>query len=179
MKIFRRKRDVSNDAAIQKPDRSIRKAKKAGFWGNLRIAPKLLSAFLLIALMSASMGLYAALSLRDLNNSAKKLHINVLMPTENLASISKYFGEQQIKIRQAVISDNEYTNQMYVLDIDSSFTRVNSLMDRIESLITDKDAEALNTFKSDYLAYQQSMAALMEKLEHGDTEPVRTELRTR
>jgi methyl-accepting chemotaxis protein len=171
-----RQKRSSNEAPNQKPDRSKKKVKKAAFLGNVKIAPKLLGAFLLIAMMGTAMGLYAALSLSDLNDSAKDLHVNVLMPTENLASITKYFGQQQTEIRQAVINDDESYTQMYILDIDSSFTRVTSLLDRIESLISDSNAEAFNTFKSDYAAYQQYMAGLMEKLKSEDKASVLAEM---
>ncbi len=170
------KSKLSDETGAQKPNRAERKANKTAFLGNVRIAPKLLAAFLVIALMGTAMGLYAVFSLRDLNDSAKELHVNALLPTENLASISKSFSEQQIKIRQAMVDDNESNTPMYALNIKTGFVQVASLLDRISLTISDSNVEAFNVFKTDYAAYQEYMTGLLSKLSSNDYEFVREEL---
>lgn len=150
--------------------------KRVGFLRNVKIAPKLLAGFLAIALMAAGMGLYAAISIKTLNDSAKQLHVNVLLPTENMTSAVQNFENQRVTLRQALINDDELYVQVYISMINNSYKSMSSQFSLIESLIPDDSKATFNTLKADYEAYHQSMDAAIAKLEAGDKEYVRNEL---
>ena len=77
MKLFLKKQKGQNMklAARDLPKKKRRiKKQKAGFLSNTKIAPKLLAGFLIIAILSASVGIYAAVSLRGVSEASKSLY---------------------------------------------------------------------------------------------------------
>ncbi len=178
--IFKRKNNA-NQAAQPESPKTKKKTKKphkqtAGFLSNVKIAPKLLAGFLIIALMATAMGLYAAISIRDLNDSAKKLHVNVLLPTENMTSVVESFDNQRVALRQALINDDEMYTAVYVSMINNGFKSVNSQFSLVESLIPADSKEIYQKVRTDYDAYQACMDENVAMLNAGDKESVRESL---
>lgn len=171
-------RDKTSKAKTPKADKASKKhhAKKANFISNMKIAPKLLTSFLIIALMAAGMGGYAAFNLQDLSKSAKQLHVNVLLPTENLASAVSNFQSQEIMLRSALVCTDELYTQVYISSIKNSFQSIYSQLNLIESFISEESRESYDQLLSNYDIYKQAMEDAFTKIESGDKDWVINDL---
>ncbi len=143
---------------------------------NMRIAPKLLAGFLIIAILSAAMGVYASFSLNTVSAASDSMYGNILLPTKNAYDIALSIESQATTIRQALITEKESMRLTYVSSIKNETTTINSGLSTVKSLITEDKMEAYNAFLAVYDVYIKEMTAAIEKLEAGDTQAVKDDL---
>ncbi len=152
-----------------KPKKEKRRHKRL-FLENVRIAPKLLGAFLVIALISTAVGLYAAFSLRNSSVVFKDLYAHVLLPTKNLSTVLGSIDNEQITIRQAVINSTDGGNYIpvYKSSISNIRSGLESQLRTMESLLPEDSLETYAQFKEANDTYQQLLDETLEKLITGD-----------
>lgn len=148
-------------------------AKKAGkqraaFWGNIRIAPKLMAGFLVIALLCAAMGTYSIISTSSISGTSKELYSNVLLPTKNLTGAIEAFDKQRIVLRQVLINDDKTYRQAYISDINSNDVKFRSQLSMIKSLIPEESTEKYTELETNYETYSKGMGEAIEHLKSGD-----------
>ena len=177
-KNFKTEGNGALEAKPQKAKKEPRRqrTKKANLFSNVKIAPKLLAGFLIIALLAAGMGVFAAFNIRTLSDSAKQLHVNVLLPTQNMAAAMSNFDKQRVTLRQALINEDDLYTDVYISTINNSYTYMASQFDLISKLIPAESKEAFDKLQSDYDVYKQSMEQAMTKLKEGDKAFVTNEL---
>ena len=139
-------------------------------FGNIRIAPKLLAGFLIIALLSASMVAYAAMNINRVSGTVKSLYSDVVMPTKNLANIIKEFDNEKTNLRHALLFENEMS--LCISNIKGSDSMIAADLKKLESAIPREYASDYSNMVSKYNAYKRCLFDATSKLKSGDKQPV-------
>ncbi len=159
-----------NAAGIKKKVKKTKKVKKqrAGLLGNIKIAPKLLAGFLIIALLSTAMGIYAAMSLRGVSDASRQLYKDILLPSKNISNMIKAFDKQRITLRQALLNEKDIYLQAYISEIKSSDMTVTAQIQSVKVLIPEEYQGDVQMLVLKYEIYQSLMSDTLKRLEAGD-----------
>ncbi len=147
-------------------------------FANVKIAPKLLSGFLIIAILSAAMGAYASLSLSEVSAASEAMYGRILLPTKNAYDVDLNIKDQAMNLRQALLSDSESMILSYASTIKNKNSNTKNAISMIEALVSE-DAEktqAVAAFKPAYEQYEKALDDVIEKLKAGDIEVIKDDL---
>ena len=151
------------------------KPRKSSFLGNIKIAPRLLGGFLLVALLSTGMGLYASNSLTQVSNSSNEMFSDMLLPYRNVVDLSDTFQEKKSNLRQLLLADEE-DRGVYLSSLNSNKGTYSGTVKILEDIVTGEAADRLQTFKSAYEIYEPLLASALDSIKAGDTQSVYNDL---
>lgn len=159
--------DPNTNETEKKKKKRVRKKKTTSRLGNMKLAPKILIAFLIIAMLSTAMGAYATISLTQVSASSNSMYTNVLLPTKNLADIGDILNTQAIKLREALLNDSDAMKNAYVSQLRMNKFSLDSKIKMVESLMLQEDEElaALNDFKEKLAIFMPLFDKAVDNLE--------------
>jgi len=143
------------------------KKERASFLGNMKIAPKLLTGFLLIALLCAAMGIYAIIGLTQAGNTASDMYANTLLPLRNIASMSDTFNAQTLSLRQSLLAEDENDTYVYLAMLKSQRSQFDRIFETIDSLLKEDKKGSMDTLKAAYAAYEPLFDNALASIEAG------------
>lgn len=132
-------------------------------FGNVKIAPKLLSGFLIIAVLSTLMGGYAALSLQETSNATEQMYSGILQPVRNAYTALNSFAEMRMQVRQLVLEENSAMRPSLFSQINGNKTGILSSLSMLEASVSSEQAVTLADVKSGYEKYLVILDDLLEK----------------
>ena len=144
---------------------------------NVRIAPRLLLGFLVIAVLSAAMGVFASLSLSQVSAGSEAMYAKILLPTKNAYDMELMIKEQTIYLRQALLADSSMTTA-YTSDIQNKRSSIKNAIMMIQSLLK-TDAEktaAVEAFIPIYETYDAKLEEVLGMIEAGNLEAIQEDL---
>ncbi len=100
---------------------------------NLRIATKLIAGFMLIAFMTAAMGVFTLINIKSLDNSSKHLYENMMVPSESAAMISINFQRILVYLRQGLLMED-------TAGMQAEFDKISALSNEITTYAADFEA---------------------------------------
>ena len=119
---------------------------------NMKIGAKMITGFLIVAVLSAAMGIFALINIKALADSDTQLYQNMLVPTEEMASINQNFLRQRVQVRQALLSDDAEV-------IDAQLSKIASLREASDELDAAFEANILsNEMHALFDEYQSTKA---------------------
>lgn len=139
---------------------------------NMKIAPKLLIGFLIIAVMSTSMGVYAISGISNINESSNELYANIMLPTRSSNDITRNFQKQCISLRQALLANDNDKTATFLSIMNNDEQKFFSSLAMVEALVIDGKVSELNRIKSTYENYQNILHESRMNIEKGNKEPV-------
>lgn len=163
-----------NAMSKKKPIDSLKKDKKTKltdirFFGNVKIAPKLLVSFLIVAFLSAAMGGYASINMKKLSESSRKMHDNILLPVRNAGELQKAFQESTNSYRQLLLNSNKALDSAHLASIKASSNKIPQVIAVIESLLSDSEKlDRLEQVKSSYEAYKPLFDDAIKRYNEGE-----------
>ena len=107
---------------------------------NLKIAAKLLTAFILVAFIAGTVGVLGITRLLGINKSYKEMYDNNTKPLGNLAVIGMQFHRTRINERNLII-DNTNT-QGYINNIEQYNSDINANVEEYKKALSSKEEEA-------------------------------------
>lgn len=161
MGIIKRKRSDKN------AQKTVKKHKPS-LLGNVRIAFKLLSGFLVIALLTAVMGAYTALSLNTVSESSKTMYESILLPMKSVTGISENFREICETLRSMLITDEGQKVDAYKKIISSDKKSIDSLIFNIQGQMDQNKMSYLEEFKTAYADFQIALDEALESIIAGN-----------
>lgn len=180
----------SQDATDQKPQKKNKPGKKdktpkaqarkkfKSPFSNIRIAPRLLAGFLVIAVLSAAMGVYASLSLSQVSAASEEMYGKILLPTKNAYDMELLIKDQTTYLRQALINDNSTMTRAYTSDMKNKRSSIQNCINMIRALVKN-DAEktaALDEFVPSYEAYDAALVKVIDMIENKDMLSIKMDL---
>jgi methyl-accepting chemotaxis protein len=162
----------------QKAKGPRRKKRFRSPFANVKIAPKLLAGFLVIAILSAAMGAYASLSLSQVSAASDSMYGKILLPTKNAYEVDLNIKDQALNLRQALLSDSDSMILSYASTIKNKTSNINSTITLIEALVADdiEKTAAVAAFKPAYEQYKLALDDVLEKLNQADIESIKVDL---
>lgn len=147
--------------------KKIKKVKTESKFGNVKLAPKILISFIIIAVLSLIMSAYATLSLNDVSASSNQMYTNILLPTKNLADIGDVLNTQAIKLREALLNESDAMKNAYISQLRMNKFALDSKIKMVESLMMQEEDElaALHEFKDKLAIYMPLFDKAVDNLE--------------
>ena len=148
----------------------------AKVFANLKIAPKLLIGFLIIALLSSLMGVYAIVGIKQVNDSSFEMYENILMPIKKLNEAVSSYQQQCISFRQALLAEEKSDQTMYLRILKNDDQSFISSLEVVEEMMLKEEAAQLDGLKNAYSEYQTALKNAIEDLEAGNKKQTITDL---
>ncbi len=157
---------------FKKQKRKNKEAKvRNSFLGNMKIAPKLMLGFLIIALLAAALGGYAIVSLLTVSENANVMYAKMLMPVRTLASMSDTFNKGCIDLRQTLLAD-ESSREAYISTLNMDMSTYPSTIQVLGAMLPEEAKDEYNELQTQYDAYVVLFKDATEKLKNGQTDAV-------
>ena len=154
-----------------KRDRKNTKRRESSFLGNMKIAPKLLLGFLIIALLAAALGGFALTNMMKIGDMANAMYAEVLSPVKLISGLSDLFNASSIHLRQGLLSEEKdlvaHTSQM-----ETDTMKYTSTLALLADLIPDDSKDKYNELKNAYEKYTALFKEAITKMKSGNREEV-------
>ena len=130
---------------------------------NMKIGAKLISSFILVALIAGVVGLIGIVNIGTIEEKDTILYENMTVPISEAAQMSKLFQEIRVINRDMILEDNvNEINELYQ-SIKDNIAGVNALCESfIKTIRTDEVQEAYDHFLSTRAAYAANLSKLLE-----------------
>ena len=155
----------------KRPEEKDPKPSNSSFLGNMKIAPKLLLGFLVIAILAAAMGGFAILNMLSISDAANNMYSNMLMPVQSVASLSDLFNKGCIDLRQTLMGEeDDLEANISLLEKDrKSYTSTLSLL---KSKLSNDSIDEYQTMKAEFDIYIDLFKDAIEKIKEGQRDEV-------
>jgi methyl-accepting chemotaxis protein len=127
-------------------------------FNNLKISTKLLTGFILVALIAGAMGLYGMLNIKMLADSDAKLYKNMTIPISQMSSISTAFQRMRVNVRDMIIAQDPTAIQDNMTKIEERLQEIDNLSVEFEKTIVSPEmTAAFNSFTAARTAYKPQL----------------------
>ena len=138
---------------------------------NMKIGAKMITGFLVIALLSAAMGVFALINIKALDDSDTQLYENMLIPTEQMAAINQNFLRQRVQIRQALLSDDPQVIEEQLNKITAMRQEADELDAAFEAkILSDRMHQLFDEYKAAKTAYRPLLDEAIMLVKNGRKE---------
>ena len=128
---------------------------------NMKIASKLITGFLIIAILSTSMAVFAIFNLNHINKSGMEMYENMTVPIQKLASLSVAFQSQRVGLRDAILADSKLVD-MELTKLDRQRNEINDIIVELDRTEMSENIKPLyEDFKTAYSTYEPHMSEVV------------------
>ena len=171
MKLFRISKAIKETIPQAVRTSKTQKEKKAFFASNIKIAPRLLMGFLIIALITMGMGIYASESLTQVSSSSNEMYTGILLPYRSLVDLSDSFEKKCTLLRQMLLAGEENRSQ-YLSGISVNDPSYAAAVTILEKLVSGENIQRLGKLQETYEAYKSLLDQALESVKEGDAQTV-------
>jgi len=108
---------------------------------NMKISSKLLSGFIIVAIIAAAVGVVGIVNLKSIDKSDTVLYENQLVPITQLADVNKNFQMIRVEVRNIIIETNAEKMQAIADSVNTKKTEMEKVSTEYEkTILTDKMA---------------------------------------
>lgn len=149
---------------------SSKPKKRMRFLGNIKTAPKLLSGFLLIALLCAIVGGYAASSIQQLGFSSRQMYEEILLPVRSAGNVNNQFKDAAYTFRKLLLTDSDdHSAPVLLAAMDNYLLEVSHTISDIETAaINTIDASQIQELKDAFEQYKDIANQALSKAQSDD-----------
>lgn len=109
------------------------------WFNDLKIRTKLLSCFVLMALIAGIVGIFGLTNVNKINNADTQLYEKMTVPISQLAAISTDYQRMRVNLRDAVIAENHSEAADYLNRADARSNEIDKLSADFEKTIITPD----------------------------------------
>ncbi|MBZ9634329.1 methyl-accepting chemotaxis protein [Clostridium sp. FP1] len=128
---------------------------------NMKISAKLLSGFIMVAIIAAAIGVVGIVNLKSIDKSDTQLYENQLVPTTQLADINKNFQMIRVDVRDIIIETKAEKMQVIEDSIKIKKAEIQKLSTEFEKTIL--SSEMKTAFK-DYTEKKDNFEAQLDSV---------------
>lgn len=123
---------------------------------NLKIAKKLVSAFVVVAVLVGIVGIISLFNMNKINSNAKSMYEYNLASVEALTTIKQNFADIRADLLKLVYQRNINEKDIIKRDINNLFLSNNKLMNTYEkSLLSESEKGNFSDIKNDFSSYME------------------------
>lgn len=122
------------------------------FFKNLKIRQKLVTCFILLAVVTGVVGVFGIYTMNTINGQSENMYNNNLVPSQKLANIQYALEDVRANQLLAIYERNPETLQTRLDAISAAVERDNILLKEYEATIQDAENKSLYTSLTDSLA---------------------------
>jgi methyl-accepting chemotaxis protein len=128
---------------------------------DLKIRTKLLTGFVLVALIGAFIGYVGITNMKSIDDSDTQLYENMTVPIAWMGEISTYFQRVRVNTREVILSENQVDVQKYLDNIKAYRDSIEAYGRKFEArILSDKMKEAWASFKETRVEYGKDLDQL-------------------
>jgi len=114
---------------------------------NMKIGTKLVSSFIVVAIIAAVVGVVGIVNIKDINKADTVLYKNMTVPISQMGDISTTFQRIRVNLREVVLADKQEDIESFIKDIDARIVEIDKYGEEYKQTITSSDmTEAYNEF---------------------------------
>ncbi len=133
------------------------------FFKNLKIKQKLITCFILLAVVTGIVGIFGIYTMNAINTQSENMYKNNLVPSQKLASIQSALGDIRANQLLAIYERNPGTLQTRLDAISANVEKDSALLKEYEATIEDEKDQALyNTLTESLATYRELRNANLE-----------------
>ncbi|MDD5286254.1 MAG: MCP four helix bundle domain-containing protein [Desulfuromonadaceae bacterium] len=121
---------------------------------NLKISVKLLSAFIIVALIAAVIGVVGIIKLKVLDDNGEKMYSKITVPISQLQDLSTAFQRLRVNVRDVIIATSPEEVNKYAKRIQELRGEIDKAAAEFEkTILTDEGKKMFEEFKRTRTAY--------------------------
>jgi len=101
------------------------------WFNNMKISAKLITSFIIVAIISGVVGVIGITNITKINNNDTILYENMTVPLTEVADMARWFQRTRVNARDLILHDD-------IADIQNEYTKVQDYLNEVDAL-----AEAL------------------------------------
>ncbi|PKO00202.1 MAG: hypothetical protein CVU42_05535 [Chloroflexi bacterium HGW-Chloroflexi-4] len=138
---------------------------------NLRTSVKLISAFVIVALIAGVVGLLGIIYIRQIDEADTNLFENYTVPIAELDDLGIAFQRMRVNIRDAILADDKATQTTKIETIAELRTIMETVDEEYAAKIQSKEMQDLfDTYKAGYDAFYPYMDQMISLVKAGNSE---------
>ncbi len=145
------------------------------FLDNIKMGPKLIGAFLLVATMAGVVGFIGVRNIRAIDEADTKLYEKVTIPLGEMGDIMQLFQRKRVNLRDALLTGDADKYGKRIQELDANTSKVEEAFTK--SILTDKGKEAFKTYKDADGKYDQVTDQIMKLVAAGKVKDAETLMR--
>ncbi|WP_238915747.1 methyl-accepting chemotaxis protein [Clostridium sp. YIM B02555] len=139
------------------------------YFKNLKISQKLISAFIIVAILVGVVGFVGLNNMNKINNNAIKMHDENLNSIQCLYDLRLNFAEIRTDIIRIIFQSKGPQNATLNKDINSLFDESNQLMETYEKTLTSADdKKILSDLKKSASTYKEEMNSISKLVDENN-----------
>jgi methyl-accepting chemotaxis protein len=131
------------------------------WYQNLKISVKLLSAFIIVALVAGVIGYEGVTKIKEIDDADTKLYEKITVPIGQLQDISTFFQRIRVNTRDLMLADNKTDETKYLANIKELRAGIDKAAAEFEkTILTDEGRKLFDGFKKSRTEY----GAVLDKI---------------
>ncbi|PKM94762.1 MAG: methyl-accepting chemotaxis protein [Firmicutes bacterium HGW-Firmicutes-1] len=136
---------------------------------NMKIAWKLITGFIIVALIAGGIGVIGIYNINKIDENDTALYEKMTVPISMLTDISVYFQRMRVNLRDMVISDDKKEIEEYnekILELRSEIDRISG--EYKEEIVSTQMQELYAAYEEARLAYKGHIDTMLEQAKNND-----------
>jgi methyl-accepting chemotaxis protein len=131
------------------------------WYQNLKISVKLLSAFIIVALVAGVIGYEGVTKIKEIDDADTKLYEKITVPIGQLQDISTFFQRIRVNTRDLMLTENKAEEAKYLANIKELRGNIDKAATEFEkTILTDEGRKLFDAFKKSRVEY----GAVLDKI---------------
>ena len=135
------------------------------FLDNLKMGPKLLGSYLLLAALGAMIGLVGIKQIHAIDDADTRLYEKITIPLGEMGEIRQIFQRQRINVRDAIMTGNAEKYGGIIKDLIKEGDKIEETFQK--TILTDKGREDFKKFKDANADYDKDVERILALVEAG------------
>ena len=131
------------------------------FLNNLKTSVKLIGSFLIIAIMTAAVGVIGIIYIRQIDAADTRLYKNNTVPISQLADLSVSFQRTRVNLRDMLLTPDTTEGQKYINTINELAGEIDTISAEYEKLIL---TDEMRKLFSDYQAAYEEFVGYRDRI---------------
>lgn len=139
---------------------------------NMRISMKLISCFIVVAIISGVVGVIGISNITKINNNDTILYENMTVPLSEVADMARWFQRSRVNSRDMILYDDPADIQDSYKDVMTYVANVEAIANSFEKTIIQEEVNKyFEDWKKAWAVYKEDLEILLEMcLENRDEE---------
>ena len=97
------------------------------WFNNMKISAKLITSFIIVAIISGVVGVIGITNITKINNNDTILYENMTVPLTEVADMARWFQRSRVNARDLILHDD-------IADIQNEYTKVQDYLNEVDAL---------------------------------------------
>lgn len=141
------------------------------WYRNLRISVKLITGFLIVAMLTGIMGIMGIINLDNVSNNAEYLYTYVAEPIRQVSGALNLYHENRVEVRNLLLLESDIEIKERIAEIRERIGQIEEILTEYEKTIrTETGRGYYEEFVSAYDAYIPILNKVLELIQSGNKE---------